>query len=433
MNVDEILKATGGILLNEKTNKIINHFKVDTRKLKAKDGFIALKTENRDGHDFIEEAIRKKASVIIVSENVNIHTKIPIIKVKDTHECLFDLAQFMKEKYPIFSIAVTGSSGKTTTKELLYEVLKEEYFVLKNEGNYNNHIGVPLTLLNLNQKYDILLTEMGMNHKGEISKLSKLVKPDIGIITNIGTSHIGNLGSIRKIKKAKLEVLDGMEDGVLFVNNQNKYLKYIQNDRVIKVPSSDIKIESIKGNLEKTEFIFTYQNHKYNIHFHGPQYLISNILLVLEVGLLLDIPILKIIETIENYQMYNHRMNIMKGKNILIDDCYNASFESLSSALELLKKEEKDKIIILGDMLELGKYSKKYHKKINKILKKIQNKKVLLRGEHTKYICGKHFSSNQELIEYLKNINIKDTIIFIKGSRKIKLEEIVNYLNTYFV
>ena len=259
------------------------------------------------------------------------------------------------------------------------------------------------------------------------------MKPDVGIITNIGTSHIGNLGSIRKIKKAKLEILDGMEDGLLFVNNQNKYLKHIQNDRIIKVPSNDIKIESIKGNLEKTEFTFMYQNQKYNIHFHGPQYLISNILLVLEVGLLTDIPILKIIETIENYQMYNHRMNIMKGKNILIDDCYNASYESLSYALELLKKYKQDKIIILGDMLELGKYSKKYHKKINKILKKIQNKKVLLRGEHTKYICGKHFSSNQELIEYLKNMNIENTIIFIKGSRKIKLEEIVNYLNTYFV
>ena len=131
--------------------------------------------------------------------------------------------------------------------------------------------------------------------------------------------------------------------------------------------------------------------------------------------------------------MYNHRMNIMKGKNILIDDCYNASYESLSYALELLKNYKQDKIIILGDMLELGKYSKKYHKKINKILKKIKNKRVFLRGEHTKYIFGKHFSSNQELIEYLKNMNIENTIIFIKGSRKIKLEEIVNYLNTYFV
>lgn len=427
MTIDEILIATSGTLLCGKKIKPIEQFVVDTRKLKKGYGFIALPTEKNDGHYYVEEAL-KKASVIIVSKDVSYKTKVPVIKVKDTYEALFDLARYQREKYGIFCIAVTGSNGKTTTKELIDEILSLRFHVLKTEGNYNNHIGVPLTCMKLNQEYDILLTELGMNHEGEISKLSQLVKPDIGIITNISSAHIGHMGSIQNIIKAKLEIEDGMNQGITLLNGRNHYLRKQKNKNRILIGKEYLKPKNIESTLEETVFDLTYKNQKYKISFPGPKMMLSNVLLAIMVGLFFDISLDEMIPVIQNFKMKEHRFQIIKKDAIIIDDTYNANYESLKQILYVLKKEKKNKIIILGDILELGIYEKKYHQKINRLLHLLKHKKVLLVGEGTKVIKGLHFKNNNEMIDYLKRMDIKNSIILVKGSRKMHLDEITNYL-----
>ena len=221
MNSDVLLQIVDGKYLNKGTKRKINEIKIDSRKINKNDVFIALKGSNFDGHDYVKDAIKSKASAIIVNRKIDIKTNVPIILVKDTYDSLIKIGTFFRNKFDIPVIAVTGSCGKTTTKELIYTILSKKYKVLKSEKNYNNHIGIPLTLTKLSNEYDACVLEIGMNHFSEISKLSKMVKPNIGIITNIGTSHIGNLGSQKNILKAKMEILDGMKDGLLILNGKD--------------------------------------------------------------------------------------------------------------------------------------------------------------------------------------------------------------------
>ena len=192
--------------------KTINNIKIDSRNINENDLFIAIRGKNIDGHNYVLDAINRGASLIIVSEDISIKANTMIIKVNDTIEILGVLANSMINKIKVPVIAVTGSNGKTTTKELIANLLATKYKVLKNKGNLNNHIGLPLTILEY-QDEDIIVLEMGMNHKGEIEKLTKICHPNIGVITNIGTAHIGNLGSKKNIYKAKLEILKGMKNG----------------------------------------------------------------------------------------------------------------------------------------------------------------------------------------------------------------------------
>ena len=183
----------------------VSNISIDTRTMKKGDAFICLIGKRLDGHQYIKEAIKKKASVIIVSKIVPMITEIPILLVDNTDEALQTIARYHKEKYEPSVIAITGSVGKTTTKELVAHFLEKKYSVLKSEGNFNNHIGVPMTMLKLNKNHEILVLEMGMNHPGEIARLSMLAHPNVALITNIGTSHIGYLKSRKNILKAKME------------------------------------------------------------------------------------------------------------------------------------------------------------------------------------------------------------------------------------
>ena len=314
-------------------------------------------------------------------------------------------------------IAITGSIGKTTTKELIYLVLSKKFKVLKSNKNQNNHIGLPLTLLNLDESYEIIVTELGMNHFNEISYLSKICNPNYAIITNIGTAHIGNLGSKKNILKAKLEILDGMNEKKLIINNKDKYLKKIKN--TIKVDSKNLKIKNMKYGVIQ-EFDID------NVHFifNSFKHLLSDVYIAIKVGLLFDIDLNLISEAIGEYQNIDGRLNIINKDYKIIDDSYNSSYESLIGGLKILQNDNNKKFIILGDMLELGKYSSKYHKKINKHLNKIKNKEVFLIGNYTKLIKGIHFDNIEEITKYLKNNLKKNNIVYIKGSRKFNLDKI---------
>lgn len=432
MDLDVLLDIIDGKIINKKTKKQkIKEIKIDSREIKKGDCFIALKGENIDSHQYVKDALEKEPSCIIVCEKIDVKTKVPIVIVEDTYQTLMKIGTFFRNKYDIPVIAITGSVGKTTTKELIAAILSQKYQVLKSPKNYNNHIGLPLTLFNLNHNYDICVLELGMNHLGEISNLSKMCRPHIGVITNIGTAHIGNLGSKKNIFKAKMEIKDGMTDGLLIVNDKDKFLKKVKYSRLIKVGTNLKPYQVIVS--DKTYFKLVINNKVYRFSYNScNKTLLTNFLLAIQVGLLFKIDIEDIKKTISNYQMPKERMNIyVNNTTKIIDDCYNASLESVKASIDVLKKETNKKVLILGDILELGDYSSKIHKKIGREIRKLKNTTILLIGTEVKNIKGNqyhYFDNNEQLKQYLGELNLDNTTVLVKASRKMHLEDIINYL-----
>ncbi|MBR3229995.1 MAG: UDP-N-acetylmuramoyl-tripeptide--D-alanyl-D-alanine ligase [Bacilli bacterium] len=431
MNINDILKSTNGKLINnidlkEKFNKI----KINSKEIEKDDIFIAIIGENHDGHKYIEEALNKGAKLIITQKEIQ--TKKPYIIVKDTTVALGDIAHYMIKKYKPKVIAITGSVGKTTTKDILYNLLKTKYNILTNEKNYNNNIGVPLTIFNLKKEHEILLLELGMNHPKEITYLSNMINPNISAITNIGSSHIGYLKTKENILKAKLEILEGMKEKILFVNGDDNLLKDIKNTHTSGFNKENNLIGyDLESNLYSSSFKINYKNKEYKINTNLPRHLLNNVLLAVNIALYLNIDIKQIQKTLENYKSVNMRMDIIKGinNNTIINDCYNSSFESLTGVLKILEKEKQDKILILGDIKELGNLSKEIHKSLTPYIDNIKNKEVYLVGNEIKNIKtnAKYFKNYDELLNYLQNKKIENKLILIKGSRSMKLENITNY------
>ena len=419
MKLNKLIKIINGNYQNDiRSYKNINNFVIDSRICTKDDIFIAI----NNGYKYIDNNL--DCLSVITDKNITKNVPYPIIKVKDSIIALSNIAKYKRKYYKKTKvIAITGSVGKTTTKELLYNILKTKYKVYKSDKNYNNHIGLPLTLSNINQNYDYILLEMGMNHKGEIDYLSNIAKPNIGIITNIGTSHIGNFNTYEDIIYSKLELTNYLKD-ILFIDK--KYNKYINYKNIYYY--KDYQIKNITNTLENTNFIININNIDYKINFNIPGiHLINNILICIDVSLYLNIKIEDIIKTINEFIMPENRLNIYKKDFIILDDSYNASLESTIGLLDTIKNIKKEKIIILGDILELGNYSKEIHLKINNKLKEIYGLKLLV-GEETKVIDGIHFNNNKEIINYLKSIVLKDKLIILKGSHRMNLKEIKDEL-----
>ena len=418
MTINELIKIVNGISIIN-SDEIINDIKTDTRKIKQGDIFIALKGNNYDGHDYIDEAINKGCIACVVEEDID---NDKCIKVNDTYKCLFDIGKYLRNKYNIPLIAITGSNGKTTTKELIVHILKSKYNVLYNKDSKNNLIGVSDTLFKLNNNYDVIVMELGTNHIGEIKQLSSMCTPSTSIITNIGTSHIGYFKSKKNIFKEKISI----SNKNLIVCGDDKYLKKLNAYRCGINKNNDLIAYNIKENIDTITFNI-YLDKEYKIVFNNPgKHFISDILLAIKVCLDYKIDIDTIIDRINSFRLVNKRMNIIKSKsNIIINDCYNASLESIKSGIEYMNNIKEDKVFIIGDILELGKHSKRIHKKINKLLNK---EKVYTVGNYSKYIKGNHFNNVDELINYLNINKIENKYIYIKGSRRMNLDKIVEYL-----
>lgn len=417
--------------------------RIDSRKVSFGDIFVALKGKKVDGHDFIGNAINSGATCVIVENDIELDDDdIIIIQVPDTKRCLLELALLIRKRYiNIPLIAVTGSVGKTTTKELIYSFLSNKYKVLKSEGNKNNEIGLPLTLFELNETYDMVIVELGMNHFGEIDVLSRTCLPSDAVITNIGTSHIGNLGSKKNIFLSKLEILNGMNNGTLFINGDDKFLKKIKKENIFLVKcglkkNNDIRAINIISTDKNIYFKIKKFDNCYNVLFPIPnESLIYNILLASAVASKYGILFEQIIESLENFNSLNSRNQIIQLKNntILIDDCYNSSLESLKSGLKMIDKFERKKIIIIGDILELGIFTDKIHKQITPLLKKYD--KIILVGNHVNNIIGNnsiHCKVVDDAIKYLETFDLSNHLIYIKGSHDINMYKIVDSLKQKF-
>lgn len=417
-----------------------SNFCIDTRNINVGDVFVGIKGENFNGNNFYKSAIDKGASICILDDDTVIESLgggCTVILVDDTISCLQKLAKYKRELYKIPVVAITGSVGKTSVKDIICSVLGTKFRVCSTKGNLNNHIGVPLTVLSLKDE-DVLIVEMGMNHLGEIHDLSNIVKPTIGVITNVGTAHIGNLGSRENILKAKLEILDGMYDGCLVVNNDNDLLRNVKYDNLITIGidnDSDYMAYDIVENEFSSGF---YVNGEYVNLPVGSRAFIYNSLFAFAIGIKLGMTLDEISDALRNFKLSPHRLELFElDKFSVIDDTYNASFDSVKNSLELLSKVARNKVFIFGDILELDEFAEDIHKDIGKLV--IDNKinVLICVGELSKYSyevasdskckCY-YFENNNKLLEKIDDILSNGDMVLVKGSHGMNLVDIVNYL-----
>ena len=420
------------------TNTSLDSFSINSKEINKDDVFIGIKGETIDGSKFYMDALEKGAKGAIITKGFytkTIDDKF-IIEVEDTTKALQQLATYKRSKLNIPVIGITGSVGKTSTKDMISSVIETKYSVCKTKGNLNNHLGVPLTILSLKNE-EVLVVEMGMNHLGEISSLSNIAKPTIGVITNVGTAHIGNLGSRENILKAKLEILDGIDNGKLIINNDNDMLHnwYLNNkDNVITIGinnDSDYKAENISYKESTT---FTYNDKEIVVNVGGEAF-VYNALMGIAVGTLLNIDIDDIKRGISSLKLTNNRLEVIEKDGYrIINDCYNANFDSMKEGIQNLSKYEGRKIAVLGDMLELGDYSEELHRNVGKVVNDNNIDMLITVGEEAKYIDEEsniekyHFDNNEDAIKYIKSIINKGDNILIKASNGMKFIEIVNSL-----
>ena len=461
LKIKEILEVTKGELIQGNLEQECKNFSKDTRTIQKGDTYLAIKGEKFDGNLFWKQAFEKGADCVIVSgiknheEELKNYKNKTIIKVQDTLEALYEIAKLKRSLYEIPVIAITGSVGKTSTKDIVANVVSQKYKTLKTIGNNNNNIGLPFTILKL-QDEEAMVLEMGMNHFGEIRLLTNIAKPDICVITNIGTSHIGNLGSRENILKAKLEILEGNEKATVIINNDNDLLHKWQAENQDKKDIitygiqeySDMNAKEINLKSDCSDFVYEAQEKKIKITVPvGGEHFILNALCAISVGKALEIEPEKIVKGIESFELTKKRMDITELTNgiKIINDAYNASLESMKASLKYLSEFKNNrKIAVLGDMLELGKYTEELHRKVGEEVVQNQIDILLCAGEKAKYIVEQAekegmkeenvywFENKEEILQEIKRILKPDDIILFKASNGMKFFEMAEVLQKGF-
>ncbi|SOU86220.1 UDP-N-acetylmuramoyl-tripeptide--D-alanyl-D-alanine ligase [Tenacibaculum dicentrarchi] len=406
----------------------------DTRNIRENTLFFALKGMNFNGNKFAEQALKKGAKFAIIDE-VAFKTSDKTILVEDVLKTLQDLSSYHRKKLGIPIIAITGSNGKTTTKELINVVLSSTYKTIATIGNLNNHIGVPLTLLSMTKKTEIGIVEMGANHPNEIAFLTKIIQPDFGYITNFGSAHLEGFGSLEGVIKAKSELYD-----FLIKNNKNIFVNPKDAIQVAKTKDANaVLFEKSIGFIRANPFVkLSFASLEIQSNLIGA-YNFSNISVAITIGDYFKISKEKIKASIEKYTSSNNRSQVIKTQNnSIILDAYNANPTSMKVALESFNiLDAKHKTVILGDMFELGNYSKRAHQTIVDLTLSFNFDKAFFVGENfnkTEIKCQikdeikcQKCISFEVLKEYLQKIPVKESTILIKGSRGMALERIVKY------
>ena len=412
----------------------------DTRNV-LKDGlYIALKGANFNGNAFAAEAIKQGAKYSIVDEPEYANNS-TIFYVDDALKFLQKLANFHRKQFNIPIIGITGSNGKTTTKELIHQVLNSHYKTLATIGNLNNHIGVPLTLLAINKTHEIAIIEMGANRLHDIAELCEIAEPTHGIITNIGAAHLEGFGSFEGVLKTKLELFDSVEltKGLLVVNKDDQTLCSHLSKNASFAYYSITETSELQGEVESLNPCLNFKwkdeegsQHLVKTNLFGG-YNLYNFLAAIRFGQLFKVPTKKINESLAKYIPSNNRSQITKTeKNILLVDCYNANPSSMLSAISsFISTESNEKIAIIGDMLELGQEAIAKHNEILELLNKNSTQYITVGSlffESTENKSDQKFKTSEELLVYLKDKPLKDKFILLKGSRGIALEKSINYL-----
>lgn len=445
--ITELLKATQGKLTSGGEGVIVEGISIDSREIRKGIAFIAIKGDNFDGHNFIRESVEGGANCVITEKEIGKIGNVVVIKVKDTIRALGDIARFNRNRYKIPVILVTGSNGKTTTKDMIAAVLSKDLRVLKNEGTENNHIGLPLTLLKLNSSYDAAVLEVGANHFGEIKYLSGIACANIGVITNIGPSHLEYFKDLRGVFKEKYDLVRSLKNPAIAVLNaddpylRRELIKQKNKPFLIGVGvknKSDYSASGIHDFCGKYSFNL---NQRLRFALNAPGYYnIHNSLLAIAVARILGVGHRKIASALSSFKPPKGRLNFLKIKGIrFIDDTYNSNPLSLKQALGLLERirVKGRKIVVIGDMLELGAASKRLHiRAIEDAAKVCDNLVVVgrisglsLKEAHplknNVISCKDSLQARKVLLK--KIIVEPGDIVLVKGSRMMKMEEVFNY------
>ncbi len=457
--IEEILRATGGRLIQGYENTIFHGISTDSRTLQPGELFIPLKGARYDGHDFLREALEKKASGVLVEEEKvgdfrwNGYRSKAVISVRDTLRALGDIAKYRRGKFKSKVIGLTGSNGKTTSKEMISVCLETTYKTLKTEGNLNNLIGLPLTLLKLDETKEVVILEMGMNVPGEVRRLTEIAQPDVGLITNIQKAHLEGMGNLERIKEEKGELFRGIKDrGTIIVNQDDPMVidlarNFLGQKITFGIENSadlmarDIKLRGKSGT--SFHLVFKEKEMEVEIPLLG-RHFVYNALSAIASAIIFGIELERVRETLKRFKSIPMRMEIIELREgiFIINDTYNANPRSMELALETLS-EMRGKgraIAVLGDMLELGTYSNEAHRDLGMKVSKFSIDFLIALGEEAPVVVESAIrhglglekamvvESHQEAISILKNTIKQGDWILVKGSRGMRMEKIVKGL-----
>jgi len=451
----EILTATGGIPIQGNISGVFYGISTDSRKITQGNLFIPLKGERYDGHDFLAVAEKNGATGLLVQtdlaeKSLSIDKNTTIILVEDTLKALGDIAHFWRKKFSASVVAITGSSGKTTTKEMTADIVQLSRNIVKAQGNFNNLVGVPLTILNLHDTHDVMILEMGTNKRGEIERLSRIAEPDIGLITNIGPAHLEGLKSLDVITEEKCDLFRNMAvSGTAIVNMDDEAIRkashFWRGKRITfgLVDNADVSAENIKNRGRKgISFTLRTGSFKDEIHLSvAGEHNIYNALAAAASSWALGIEYPDICEGLATFKPISGRMEIFQLKNAayIINDTYNANPASVREALKSLKdlRGKHDSAVILGDMLELGEHAYEMHEAIGSLMADTGVGTIFLRGRLSQATAAGamkrnmpkdrivFFESPEDIFPRLKSSLKKGDWILVKGSRIMKMENIV--------
>ena len=451
----EIVKTTGGTLIQGNLAGYFHGISTDSRHIKQGSLFIPLKGERYDGHDFLAGAVNGGATGLLVqkgSENKlsSWDESITVILVEDTLRALGDIAHFWRKKFTATVVAITGSSGKTTTKEMIAGIAGIKRNVIKAQGNFNNLVGAPLTLLNLNDQHDVIILEMGTNRRGEIKRLTRIAEPDIGLITNIGPAHLEGLKSLEMVKEEKCDLFHTMAaSGTAIINLDDEALRGtidIWRGKSITFglrPDADVSAENIISHgIQGVSFTLRIGGERKEIHLTtAGEHNICNALAAAATSWALGIEQPIICQGLMAFRPVPGRMEICQLQNgaFIINDTYNANPASVREALRTLRdlKGSHNSTVILGDMLELGDRTEEMHEEIGSLMADTGVGTIFLRGKLSKAAAAGAFKRNMkanrtfffetpdEVIPHLKATLKKGDWVLVKGSRMMKMEETV--------
>jgi UDP-N-acetylmuramoyl-tripeptide--D-alanyl-D-alanine ligase len=453
ITLKNIFSIPTAVIYNPDDYKPVNSVSIDSRSLSKNSLFVAIKGDNFDGHMFIRKAIKKGATAVLINKNKMKEfddIDVPIIVVKDTVKAYGELAKIWRKKLGIKVISITGSNGKTTTKELLVTLLKEKYNVQYTIANNNNHIGVPLTLLSAKKSCDVLVLEHGTNHFNEIEYTAKIALPDYSMITNIGDSHLEYLVDRNGVYKEKASLFEETisNNGKVFLNNDDPIIRLNKNKYKSKITYGFKYNPIVKGSIigytkdGRTRVNITYKERTLNAEL--PIYgsvSAKNFLASAAVALELGLSKKQILKGVKNLKLVNGRLEVKKHDNLfLIDDTYNANPSSMIDAFDLLKNINvfRRKVLILGDMFELGDKSINLHKELAKYIIRYKMPEIYSVGKFMKYMSlnlnnsipvKKHFARRDNLKKFLRAQDFNNCVVLIKGSRGMKMEDFVEIIN----
>ncbi|MEI6601939.1 MAG: UDP-N-acetylmuramoyl-tripeptide--D-alanyl-D-alanine ligase [Clostridia bacterium] len=453
----DILFATGGTCIAGDIQTVFSNIGTDSRKIEKDSLFVPIIGDNFDAHNFLKDALGAGAAGALISnaaaaEELNMPDKV-IILVEDTLCAFGEMAKWYRHTFDVPVVAITGSVGKTSTKDMIHAVMNKKFSTLKNIGNFNNAVGLPLSVFRMESEYNAMVLEMGMNHLGEISWLSNIAAPDVAVITNVGISHIENLGSKQNILKAKLEIMDGMgPEGVLIINSDDAMLAGVKDfvgRRVVTFGTeegADIRAEGVFGKGEEG-CVFTLSMHGelYDVTLKVPgAHNVYNALAAIATGSVLGIPVGDMIEALHDFTSDDAmRMFICDANGVkIINDCYNASPSSMKAAFNVLHELNVSgrKFAVLGNILELGDWTEQAHREVGASAVQSEIDFLVTVGDFGNYTVSgaleagfapaniRCFTHHTEAQEFLAQTLRPGDAVLIKGSRGAKMEQIFQFL-----